>query len=318
MLDLLGILFYVISIVTRIWKSHYIDDHWLSVIRVIQTMQIWQANRILFPYMRVILHTILGYQSHYLLFCLFLIFMMISLSSTVIYLSETNTKQTEIFNIFKAFWFTFETFSTIGFGDVVPSFWFSKFLICLLSILGIFVFSLPSNIIGTTLSIKMNKDPQNSLKYRKAVRLIQSVWRCRISDLNNPRAKHYSLILGRSLEKSQKESVGNRALFTKDKVHNRKQTSLPRWSKIDQLCINFFMKTKYFIARYSLLKRQNINLSYADLSQQNAEMWHRLEYIEKDLSLLSTAVYDQLHTHLGLVRTALASVKREIDELKTR
>lgn len=300
------------------WKSLYVDNYWLSAIRIIQTMQIWQTNRILFPYMRVISHTILGYQSHYLLFCLFLIFMMISLSSAVVYLSETNTKQTEIISLFKAFWFTFETFSTIGFGDVVPTFWFSKLLICLLSILGIFVFTLPSNIIGTTLSIKMNKDPQKSLKYRKAVRLIQSVWRCRISNLNNSRAKqkHYSAILCRSLEKSQMDSVGNRALFTKDKVHHQKQTSLPRWSKIDQQCIGFFMKTKYFIARYSLLKGHNINLSYADLSQQNAEMWHRLEYIEKDLSLLSTAVYDQLHTHLGLLKTALASVRHEIDQLE--
>ncbi|KAH9388949.1 Potassium voltage-gated channel sub KQT member 4 [Tyrophagus putrescentiae] len=313
-LDLMGILFYVLSIVSRMWKFQFIDDKWSSAIRIIQTMQIWQANRILFPYMRVIFHTIFGFQSHYLLFCMFLIFMMISLSSAIIYLSETNNKQTEIFSIFRSFWFTFETFSTIGYGDIVPKFWFSKFLICLLSVLGIFVFSLPSNIIGTTLSIKMNKDPQKSLKYRKAVRLIQTVWRCRISDLNNPRAKHYSAILCRALEKSQKESVGNRALFSKYPV---KQPNLPMWSKIDQMCINFFMKTNYFIARYRLLQRQNINLSYTDLSQQNAEMWHRLEYIEKDLSLLSTAVYEQLHSHLGLVRNAVERVKWEIAEMST-
>lgn len=251
---------------------------------------------------------------------------MITLSSAAVYLSEYDVDNPQIFSIFESFWFMFETFTTIGwvdfvfffifdlfflncsfvsYGDVVPKSWIGKFVVCILSVLGIFVFSLPSNIIGTSLSIKMRQDPRKSLKYRKSVRLIQSIWRCRISNFQATEVKHNSAMLWRAFGLSSKVSHLKINL-------NYEALATPKWKEQDLLAIWFIMKTKYFMARYRF-KRQNLNMSsYSDVSQQNDELWQRIDYIENDLSALSSAIYECLHNRLAALRAATMTLERKI------
>ena len=184
---------------------------------------------------------------------------------------------------------------------MVPRKWYSKFAVCILSVFGIFAFSLPSNIIGTTLSIKMHQDSRKSLKYRKAVRLIQTVWRCRISNLKAYKAKNNSLLLWRA--------------FSHHYAGNPKSSKefMPNWTERDILCIWFISKTRYIMAKYRF-KRQNINMSsYSDVSQQNDELWQRIDYIQNDLAGLSSAIYECLHNRLTDLQGAVANIQKEID-----
>lgn len=183
----------------------------------------------------------------------------------------------------------------------MPKKWLSKFIVCILSVFGIFTFSLPSNIIGTTLSIKMHQDSRKSLKYRKAVRLIQTVWRYRIT--KSSKVKSNIFLLMRAF---------TRAHHTIGKPKTGKM-SKSNWTEHDLLCIGFIMKLKFIMSGYRF-KRQNINMSsYSDVSQQNDELWQRIDYIENDLAGLSSAIYECLHHRLAALQGTMARIQSEID-----
>jgi len=66
------------------------------------------------------------------------------------------------------------------------------------------------------------------------------------------------------------------------------------------------------MARYRF-KRQNINMSsYSDVSQQYTELWQRIDFIENDLSMLSSEVYESMHIRLKELRTIIERRKQNL------
>lgn len=199
--------------------------------------------------------------------------------------------------------FYFDFCSYLRYGDIVCKTWISKIFTFLLSIIGVTVFALPASIIGTSLSIKTQEDYRKSLKYRKAVRLIQSIWRCRISSFMEIKSSSDTSISSKMLRNS----------FSIPKFrYKRLMSELPQWTERDLICIGIIFNIKYKLARYRF-KRQNMNLSsYSDVSQQYSELWQRIDYIESDLSSLSNEIYIMLNTKLDKLNQSITTFRFKI------
>ncbi|CAG5103178.1 Oidioi.mRNA.OKI2018_I69.chr1.g654.t1.cds [Oikopleura dioica] len=105
-------------------------------------------------------------------------------SSFAIYRLESGINQqngTDPFGTFgDALWWGVSTFSTIGYGDKVPSTGIAKFISSILSIIGICFFALPAGILGTGFALKVQEQHRvkHNVKRRiPAARLIQTLWK---------------------------------------------------------------------------------------------------------------------------------------------
>ena len=114
-LDFLGILFFMLSILCHCLHFNITVIH---LLRLLEILQIYQANRLLYSYMRIIFHTIIGSQWDYIQFTFYLAFMMMTFSSVTIYFTESYfASNGTIRSIFDSLWFVFETFTTIGYDS---------------------------------------------------------------------------------------------------------------------------------------------------------------------------------------------------------
>jgi voltage-gated potassium channel len=98
-----------------------------------------------------ILGTVLKEKKEQLVITIFVIFILLIVSSSLMYLFE-NTAQPEVFSsIPAALWWGVVTLTTVGYGDVFPVTIIGKFLGAIIAILGIGIFALPTGIFASGL-----------------------------------------------------------------------------------------------------------------------------------------------------------------------
>ncbi len=91
------------------------------------------------------------------------------------------SSQCAVQNLFDAFWVTFVTFSTVGYGDVFPDQGFGKIIALLIGTLGTFFLAFPLSIMGATFytAYMTIKEKRNRLKvmrkFRRAVSLVRKI-----------------------------------------------------------------------------------------------------------------------------------------------
>jgi len=84
-----------------------------------------------------------------------------------------------------ALWWGVSTFSTIGYGDKVPTTGMGKFISSVFSIIGICFFALPAGILGTGFALKVQEQHRvkHNVKRRiPAARLIQTLWKIHVAE----------------------------------------------------------------------------------------------------------------------------------------
>lgn len=156
---------------------------------------------------------------------------------------------------------------------------------------GIFCFALPASFIGTTLSLKTSKDYRKTVHYRQVVRNIQTAWRSRTcSTLASDTPKKIPACI-------------HPKLYSK--------TSGEAWSHRDCLAISFIHYLRNRIARKQF-KRKLAITGATDLSQEDAELWQRVEYVENNIATLAESIDLILNEKIPKLNTLISSIKQDL------
>jgi len=139
-IDLLAVLPFYIPVFIPV------DLRVLRVIRLVRLLRIIKINRFTNALNSVM--SVLRKKAPQILSTLLIILIMIVISSVLLYEVEHKAQPDKFNNIFSAFWWSVETVTTIGYGDIFPVTAVGKIINGLLARLGVGLVALPAGIIG--------------------------------------------------------------------------------------------------------------------------------------------------------------------------
>ncbi|PKM62715.1 MAG: Ion transporter [Firmicutes bacterium HGW-Firmicutes-21] len=152
LVDLLAILpFYIPFLIP-------IDLRVLRTIRVVRLLRLFKMNR--YTNALVSISEVFKKKASQLLSAMFVVFLLMIVSSILMYNAE-NEAQPEVFtNAFSGLWWAVATFTTVGYGDIYPITVIGKILSTLIAMLGIALVAVPTGIIsaGFIEQIDSNKE----------------------------------------------------------------------------------------------------------------------------------------------------------------
>ncbi|KAH7725229.1 KQT-2 protein [Aphelenchoides avenae] len=162
----------------------------LEKLRFIQILRLFHIDRQMTTWK--LIKKMVERSKYELMAAYYIVFMVFLLLSVAIYTIETLYEDWEqeantdadvdrTFNNFgEAFWFSVITVFTVGYGDIVPRQWQSKFIVCIFSYIGLSMFATASGLVGIGMSLMLenqNKLRQESKVRNMAARVIQSWYR---------------------------------------------------------------------------------------------------------------------------------------------
>ena len=154
-----------------------IDLRALRLLRVMRLMRIFKVSRYTSALSTVV--TVLKNKSSQLISSTFVVMLLLLVSSIIMYSIE-NPAQPEVFtNAFSGLWWAVSTFTTIGYGDIIPITALGKILSGIIALLGIGLVAIPTGIISAGFMEHMNSNEDED-------------------DENNP--KHYCPYCGKKLD----------------------------------------------------------------------------------------------------------------------
>lgn len=123
-----------------------IDLRVLKTLRVFRLLRLLKVNR--YTNALVSIANVFNKKVHQLLSSLFVVFILIILSSVLMYNVES-VAQPEVFdNAFSGMWWSIATLTTVGYGDIYPITVIGKILSSIISLLGIGLVAVPIGIIS--------------------------------------------------------------------------------------------------------------------------------------------------------------------------
>lgn len=138
-IDLIAILPFYIPMVVRL------DLRFMRAIRLLRLLRVLKMGR--YSESLKILGNVVRTKKEELIMTTFIILIILTISSSLMYLAE-NDVQPEVFpNIPSAMWWGIITLTTVGYGDTYPITPVGKLLGAIIAILGIGVFALPAGIL---------------------------------------------------------------------------------------------------------------------------------------------------------------------------
>lgn len=123
------------------------DLRFLRILRPMRIIQVFKLSRY-FKALKLI-GNVLKEKRWELEVTFFMAFMLLLLSSTLMYYAEYSVQPEKFPNIIASFWWAVITLTTVGYGDVVPVTSFGKLLGGLISLLGVGLVALPTAILGS-------------------------------------------------------------------------------------------------------------------------------------------------------------------------
>lgn len=158
-IDLLSILPFYIPLATPI------DFRILRVLRLTRILRILKIGR--YSESLALIGRVLKRSRSDLLVTLFITFLLLLLSSSLMYFVENPAQSDKFRNIVSSAWWTIITLTTVGYGDVYPITILGKILGGFIALLGIGLVALPTGIISSgfmeEIRIKQLKEGRESL-----------------------------------------------------------------------------------------------------------------------------------------------------------
>jgi voltage-gated potassium channel len=90
----------------------------------------------------------------------FFLFLVLILSSSLMYYAEHDAQPTKFTSILASMWWGVETLSTVGYGDIVPVTPLGKFIGGIVAISGIALFALPAGILASGFVAELRKEKE--------------------------------------------------------------------------------------------------------------------------------------------------------------
>lgn len=138
-IDLLAILPFYLYLFTPINLSA------LGTLRILRIFRLFRLQSFMSPMYTIV--KVFQNKSKQLLSSIFIVFIMMFISSLLMYHVE-NPVQPDVFkNGLSGLWWAVETFTTVGYGDIIPITPFGKLLGSIIALLGIGIVAVPTGII---------------------------------------------------------------------------------------------------------------------------------------------------------------------------
>ncbi|MEL7219914.1 MAG: ion transporter [Bacteroidota bacterium] len=132
------------------------DLRFIRILRIVRLMRIFKLNR----YTQALgLFTKVFYEKRSELgITLFVMFLMLLMSSTIMYYLENEAQPDQFPDIISTFWWAVATLTTVGYGDVYPVTGWGKLVSGIIAILGIGLVALPTGILSAGFIEKLEED----------------------------------------------------------------------------------------------------------------------------------------------------------------
>lgn len=150
----------------------HVDLRFLRVLRLVRILRVLKIQR--YNNSFNIIKTVIMDKRRELLITVFTTFILLLLSSSIMYHVENEVQPDKFPNILESFWWGIATLTTVGYGDVFPITPLGKILSGVIALLGIGIVALPTGIISSgfieNISRDKNKtfeDEQDRAKYCK-------------------------------------------------------------------------------------------------------------------------------------------------------
>ena len=128
----------------------------LRLLRITRLFRVFKFNR----YTRALHNVIIVFKlkSSQLISSIVTVFMLIILSSILMYSIESAAQPDNFKNIFDSMWWAVATFTTVGYGDIYPITPIGKLLSAIIALLGIGLVAVPTGIISAGFIEQIEKD----------------------------------------------------------------------------------------------------------------------------------------------------------------
>jgi voltage-gated potassium channel len=134
------------------------DFRVVRVLRFMRVLRVFKMNR----YSRSLLlfRDVILDKKEELITTLFLTFILVLLSSTVMYHIEHEKNPAHFPNIIESFWWSVVTITTVGYGDAVPQTGLGKTVASFIAFFGLIAVAMPTAIISAGFLDKLHEDRQ--------------------------------------------------------------------------------------------------------------------------------------------------------------
>ncbi len=154
LIDLIAILPFYLPLVFTI------DLAVLRMLRLFRLLRIFKLGR--YSKSMQIVKSVLNDTKSELTVTLFIAFILMVISSTLMYYLEHDAQPDKFASILHSFWWSVATLTTVGYGDVYPVTSLGKFISGLIALIGIGIIALPTGIISSSFITKIQKEDKVS------------------------------------------------------------------------------------------------------------------------------------------------------------
>ena len=137
----------------------------IRILRLFRLLRIFKIGR--YSKSLKMIHTILKETKAELTLTVFVTFILLIVSSTLMYYIESDDQPEKFANIGQAFWWSVATLTTVGYGDVYPITPLGKFLSAIIALIGIGFVALPTGIISSAFIEKIGEQRKQKESSKK-------------------------------------------------------------------------------------------------------------------------------------------------------
>jgi voltage-gated potassium channel len=150
-----------IAISPFVFQLAYVDFRFLRALKISRLLRVFKLNALTRSV--GIVGDVFVEKRNELGVTLFVTFVMLLVSSTLMWYVEGSVQPKAFPNIVATFWWAIATLTTVGYGDVYPITAYGKLLSGMIAVLGIGIVALPAGILSSAFIEKLDKEKEKRL-----------------------------------------------------------------------------------------------------------------------------------------------------------
>ena len=158
LVDLFAILPFYIPFITNV------DLRMLRLLRLIRMIRIFKLNR--YTTSLSVISNVLIRKKEQLISLVFVVFILMLISSILMYYFEHDAQPDVFENAFSGLWWAIATLTTVGYGDIYPITFLGKIISAVIALLGIGMVAVPTRIISAGFSEELEEQKNEDKNYR--------------------------------------------------------------------------------------------------------------------------------------------------------